>query len=281
MCSDRCELRPIALRRLIAAMFAATLGLAGAQAEEIRVVSFNIDAGFQPHAELGAITRQIAQIRGVDLWGLVEVSAEWVDPLLRAAESGADGEFAAVLGQKAGDDRLLAIYNSDKFRLVGGPVELTNLRFGRRGRSPLALPMRHLSTGTEFWFVINHLHRSNTDQRRLRQAEGLRKWAASQRLPVVAVGTYNLDFDTRSTGRWNVSYEAITKGDVLLWVRPDVLVPTLCSDKPAHAVDFVFVAGAAKNWPRESTILEPHARYCLDEGASSKHRPVEIVLNLP
>lgn len=257
----------------IAVLTALSLSLAMcAQADQFRVISFNVEAGWKPDADLKTIANQVEAMSPADLWGFSEVTEhDWPQRLQKAAGP----RFDSVLGSTA-DDRLLAVFNTDKFTLVKS-FELTHLQFGRRARPPLVLHLRRNATGTEFLFMVNHLHRGAKDKRS-QQARGLNIWAAEQTLPIIAVGDYNFDWNIAPNPRYrDRGFDLITADDVFAWVRPDVLIKTHCDDRYNSVLDFAFVANAAKNWPRESRILEG----CPDTPSTSDHRPVELTIEIP
>ena len=251
------------------------LNTTGAVAEQVRVIGLNIEGGYKPDATLETIVQNVKALSPADLWGFSEVTeSEWPDSITEA--TGQNSKF--VLGTTS-NDRLLAVYNSEKFTLVES-FELDQFKFGDNGRAPLVLHLRHLSTGTEILFVVNHLHRS-ANVKRSQQARGLNIWGSKNYLPIIAVGDYNFD--------WNISpslpyrdrgFDLLVADDVFVWVRPDVLVKTQCSKKYNSVLDFAFVANSAKQWPRESRILSIDDN-CEDTGDTYDHRPVELVIDIP
>jgi hypothetical protein len=59
---------------------------------------------------------------------------------------------------------------------------------------------------------------------------------------------------------------------VLTWIRPPQLIRTQCSFN--SVLDFVFVAGAARQWRASSEILAVQESYCPSDQNRSDHRPV-------
>ena len=143
-------------------------------AEKIRVIGFNVEAGYKSDADSRTIAQQVKDRSPADLWGFSEVTAKrWPEQLTKAAGQ----NFKMELGSTA-TDRLLAIYNADKFTLMRR-YELKYLQFGRGGRPPLVLHLRlkvNSPDSTDFLFVVNHLHRT-ADGKRSFQARGLNLWA--------------------------------------------------------------------------------------------------------
>jgi len=231
-------------------------GVPALAAEDVRVISFSVEHGWKPDADLETIARQIEGYGNVDLWGLSEVGKTgWAMRLTQAAGAGAQASFKPILGQ-TNDDRLLAIYDADQFELLGH-WELDEIHGRLGGRAPLVLHLRVKTSNTEFLFMVNHLHRSANEKRR-QQAEALNNWAQQQSLPIIAVGDYNIDWSIPpSRPHRDRGFDLMTKDDIFAWVRPDVLFKTQCSERYNSVLDFTFVAGAAKNWPREARILEP------------------------
>ena len=77
-----------------------------------------------------------------------------------------------------------------------------------------------------FWFMVNHLYRSRANLRQ-EQATEIRKWAAAQSIPVIAVGDYNFDFRVPS-GPGNTAMANFSQGDTFTWVRPATIVKSQC-----------------------------------------------------
>lgn len=246
-------------------------------AEQIQIIGFNVEAGLYPDSDLETIARKVERITSespVDLWGFSEVSKdEWPERLKRAAGQ----NFEMVLGTTA-TDRLLAVYNDDKFTLVD-TCQIDSLKFGR-GRAPLILHLKMNSRdSTEFLFMVNHLH-SGSEQARWRQASGLNAWARDQDLPIITVGDYNFSWKADSSCPQGVEgYDRLTQDSVFVLVHPDKLIPTICG-KSNKILDLAFVANKAKDWTRKSRILVSD-RDCPDTNKISDHRPVELVIDIP
>lgn len=242
-----------------------------AWAQTLTVAGFNVESGA---ANANVIAEQIGPLDGIDLWGFSEVKNSTDARALRqGAEDGESGTFESVLGTTGGQDRLLIVYNASRLELVGSG-ELHDLNIGGSVRAPLWARFRLKPSGPEFIFMVNHLYRGNTAGRHA-QAQGLRTWAQSQAVPVIATGDYNFDwhFQTGDTNH-DRGYDLMTEGGFFRWVRPPApLVPTNCSGH-GSVLDFVFVSGEAQSWQAESEILFPEDSYCPDTPSTSDHRPV-------
>ena len=84
------------------------------------------------------------------------------------------------------------------------------------------------------------------------------------------------------SGVHDKGWDLITADNVFTWVKPDKLVATICSNRHNSVLDFVFVAGEAKNWPAPSVILygDPSDAYCPDDQTTSDHRPILATFQL-
>jgi hypothetical protein len=237
-------------------------------------VSWNAESGgaLQP-----AVADRIAAFDGVDIWGLVEVLAVDAEAYEFAAEEGEGADFDSLLGTTGAADRILLIWDAERFERTGGG-ELSEIALG--GRAPLWVQLRNTTTLDEFIVVANHLHRANEDARR-RQSELLNAWAAQQELPVIGLGDYNYDWDlVDGDDDHDAGYDFLTADGVWVWVRPDELVTTQCSGWPCRyrsVLDFVFVAGPARMWPGESEIVVAEGDFP-DDNTTPDHRPVRAVL---
>lgn len=242
-----------------------------AWAQTLTVAGFNVESGA---ANPNVIAEQIGPLDGIDLWGFSEVrNSTEARALRQGAEDGESGTFESILGTTGGQDRLLIVYNSGRLELVSSG-ELHDLNIGGNVRAPLWARFRLKPSGPEFIFTVNHLYRGNTAGRHA-QAQGIRSWAQTQTLPVIATGDYNFDwhFQTGDTNH-DRGYDLMTEGGIFRWVRPPApLVPTNCSFHRS-VLDFVFVSGEAQSWQAESEILFPEDSYCPDTPSTSDHRPV-------
>jgi endonuclease/exonuclease/phosphatase family metal-dependent hydrolase len=183
------------------------------------------------------------------------------------------------LGTTGGGDRLLIVYDADRFELVQ-QFELHDINPQGRVRSPLVAHLKVAASGQELLFMVNHLFRTN-DAARHEQARLLNAWAREQTLPVIAVGDYNYDWDVvQGETRHDQGFDEMTRDGVFVWVRPTMLVNTQCSRQFNSVLDFIFAAGPAKAWQGTSEILERQPEYCPDTNATSDHRPVLATFTL-
>ncbi len=249
-----------------------------AHASQLKVASFNVESG---DAVPSVIARKhIGPLEDIDIWGFSEVQNEsWLLDLEQGTEDGENADFKTILGSTGRGDRLAIAYNSNLLEEVKH-YELDDINIGGRVRAPLVAQFRFKPTGEEFLFVVNHLYRSSESSRH-EQAQLLNEWGRSQELPIIAAGDYNFDWDVVS-GVHDEGWDFLTADDVFTWVKPDKLVATLCSDRYDSVLDFVFVAGEAKNWSASSVILysEPSDAYCPDDKTTSDHRPILATFQL-
>ncbi len=237
----------------------------------ITVVTWNTELN---DADIDIINQRIAEFEDVDLWGLTEVNRSTHQAVLtEAAAAGEAADFESILSQSGGGDRMVAMYDATRFELIDSwEVDLINTT--GNARAALVLQLYDQGTGTEFLFLVNHLYRSRADERH-RQAELLHEWAATQTLPVITGGDFNFDWNVNGSGH-DEGYDRLTAGDRFVWIQPDPLVTTQCSGWPCtfnSVLDFVFVAGAARNWRAESEIVVAPNDFP-DDHTTSDHRPV-------
>ena len=241
--------------------------------EPITVTGWNVGLD---DADVHTIAARIADFDGVDLWGIAEVDRpNAVVDLVAAAEAGEYGDFAAVQGQSGGGMRLMALYDESRFDLLES-YELEAINTTGNPRAPLVLHLRDTFSGEQFLFMVNHLYRSR-DEERHKQAQLLNDWAENKTLPVIAVGDYNFDWDLQAGEReHDLGYDLMTSDGVWEWVRPAQLATTQCSGWPCRynsVLDFVFTAGAARDWRAESEIVVTPGDFP-DDTTTSDHRPV-------
>ncbi|MGL5083193.1 MAG: endonuclease/exonuclease/phosphatase family protein [Microcoleaceae cyanobacterium] len=271
------------MRRFLTVLGLTLLVITGCQPTQpttqpnLTVIGFNVESG---DANPDVIAQQYIKPLGQSkLWGFSEVAdASWVEQFAKAANSRST-DFQIILGTTGDADRLAILYDRRYLEKLKSD-ELGSINIGGDGRAPLVAHFRFKPTGTEFLFMVNHLYRSRND-RRHEQARLLNQWARKQTLPVIALGDYNFDWDVvRGESKRDQGYDLMTQDQVLRWVRPQTLTATQCSDRYDSVLDFVFVAGSAKNWPASAEILYPQTSYCPDDQSKSDHRPVKATFNL-
>ena len=138
-----------------------TGSVSASQAETLRVVGFNVESG---GADPEVVDDLIARLQDVDIWGFSEVqNASWARLFEVAAEDGEGANFVQVLGTTGGGDRLLIVYDADRFELVH-QFELHDINPEGRVRAPLVVHLKIAATGQEFLFMVNHLFRTNGER---------------------------------------------------------------------------------------------------------------------
>jgi endonuclease/exonuclease/phosphatase family metal-dependent hydrolase len=263
------------VRSIVVVAMLVSLWTGAGWAQAPRVAGFNVESG---GARPDVVDDFIAAAQGVELWGFSEVqNAIWATLFAQAAAQGETGAFAPILGTSGGGDRLLIVYHQERFDLIRS-FELTDSNIGGNVRAPLVAHFRLKPAGPEFLFMVNHLHRSRTE-RRHEQARLFNAWARQQTLPVIAVDDYNFDWGVRHGETvHDPGYDHLTVDSVFTWVRPPQLIRTQCSFD--SVLDFVFVAGAARQWRAASEILAAEESYCPSNQSRSDHRPVLALFEL-
>jgi len=244
-------------------------------AQSLSIVGYNVESG---GADPETVGERIADFQGADIWGLCEVaSANWVAVFENAAADGEDAEFGSIIGTTGGADKLAIIYDRQRLELVRS-FELHDINTTGRVRAPLVAQFK-LDSGAEFLFMVNHLYRSKAGERE-EQARRLNAWARAQTLPAIAVGDYNFDWDVdNGDADHDAAFDVMVADDAWKWVRPDALVQTQHSDRYDSVLDFVFVAGQARDWTGRSQIVVVPNDFPDDED-SSDHRPVSATFSL-
>ena len=262
-------------------MFVAVLQSAGQTVVKVR--SWNVESG---GSSITTIAEQIAAADGVDIWGLSEVHGfQAVQPFELAAEDGEGANYESYFGTTGGGDRLLIIYNEDRFELLA-EFQLNHINIDQSGRAPLVVHLKVRETGIDFYFMVNHLFRGNSSKRH-QQSRLLNEWAESVDIPVIAAGDYNYDWEViGGDGDHDLGYDLLTAGNIFTWVRPDTLIRTQCSATSSgncrfnSVLDFVFTANMPEAWEANSTILVEPGDFP-DNAQTSDHRVVEGVFEIP
>lgn len=247
-----------------------------------------------------------------DLIGLTEVAASSAGTYTDAFA--ADGlAYQAFLSASGNTDRMLILVRRDRFTIEGNRAEeLQNdggsISFpGGSARQPFLVTVTDSKNDDlTFRFMVNHLNRGNSNSRQ-QQAKGLREWARRQSLPIVAVGDYNFDFDFRNlTGNpsmsmfmrldpaerglfvWNwiipnATFAIDGATDATRKIRLDVTFTDTNWYDPQRdgfddfrdsLLDFIFVAGPARNWAARSNVIQLPGDFP-DNDHTSDHRPVD------
>ena len=124
------------MKNLVLAVLIAVPSVSSAQ-ESITVVGFNVESG---GADPLVVAELVAEMNEIDIWGFSEVqNAEWADAFEEAAESDEAADYVQVLGTTGGGDKLLIVYDADRFDKIDD-FELHDMREGG-GRSPLVVQL--------------------------------------------------------------------------------------------------------------------------------------------
>ena len=251
----------------------------------LRILGWNVESdGNDPIV----IAEQLKRFDDYHIYALCEAGRNDVMPYADALGHSAGKMFYHFGSNTGRDDRLAFIFDSERLDLIQSSELFIHGEFRLndwRHRSPLVGHFRDKETGTEFLVIVNHLARGNADLR-TEQAEGLRNWAAEQKLPVIAVGDYNLDFEF-STEKGNAAFDEFVKDDTWTWVKPKEMIDTNWADRngdgvddyPGSMLDFAFVAGAAKNWHPQARVITRRDDFP-DNARTSDHRPVELIVEI-
>jgi hypothetical protein len=274
---------PPAAATVAQATAAAPPTLSSSGTVSLTVAGWNAESG---DSDAEKVAERVAAFDGIDIWGIVEVEGDVVAQALEiAAEDGENADFARLVTRSGRSDRMVILYNADRFEKTGQD-ELEYINLGGSLRSPLLVQLRDRWSGQEFIFMVNHLFRgSDSDfQRRLDQAALLNEWAILTPTPAIAVGDYNFDWDLRNGDtRHDQGYDFMTADDEWIWVRPQQLVTTQCSGWPCRynsVLDFVFTANGAQTWPARSEIIIAPNDFP-DDDTTPDHRPVVAWFELP
>jgi len=264
------------------------LAVDSARAETLTVVAFNVESG---GADSSRVADDMRSIPGVDVWGLSEVQNDEVaHKFLAAAKQAGSGGFRYILGRSGGADRLAIIYSTDKFDLIEAQ-ELLGMRLRPNGslsfqmRGQLSARLRLKSTGSEFHFAVNHLKccddTANDIAWRGNQINTIREWVQASPFPKIVVGDFNTPLPPNQDDTAGTEVGKVVESGVLEW-----LPPPLAGRPPTHCggsmLDYVFVAGDAKQWAGTSEILFPEADYCIRDASDfADHRPLRAVFQVP
>lgn len=282
--------------------------LAGvAHGEEFRILSWNVESnrpGQDPvsdPATIAAELKVLAQTAETKFGVLVlsECAPESMETFRTAVAEGTGKPVdyvSSASGGFADSDSLMLLVDTTQFEIVDA-MELH--RFGGikgnfnnpanasdpgalRARSPLAVKLLSKARNKSFWVIANHLARGEADLR-TEQAKMLRKWADTNKEPVITAGDFNFDYEFK-TQKGNAGFDAMMEGGTWQWLKPDPLIDSNWSDDrrvtdkrvdryPDSILDFVFVANEAKSWNGVSRVIVRPNDFP-DTEKTSDHRPL-------
>jgi hypothetical protein len=250
----------------------AASGDANVPPNQFTVVSWNVDSG---DADAHMIALRVAQMHGVDLWGLTEVrDGRWAGLLQGAAGENHPGQIVPIFSPTGGNGRSLILYDAVQFDLLGYfELDWADQPWYRPDmvlRPALIAQLRHRPTGLEFFFVVNRF----LPQWAAMQAVKINEWAARQTIPVIAVGSYYFQYCLGQPfqcdgqkGLKRMAYDGVFQ-----WIKPENLVKTF--DHEANTIeDFVFLSNAVGKLVAESTIIVEPDDFP-DTSFTSDHRPL-------
>ena len=252
-----------------------------AQPPDLLVMGWNVESGGHSKTDRTqgnspkVIAKTIADFQGYDIIGLCEVHPNNIAKYVQAAGVGEGSRFKDVIGSTGAGDRLMIMFDSDRLDLVESK-ELHHLNNGNH-RSPLVGHFKIKEGGIEFFFMVNHLARGDSNLRR-RQATGLSKWADSESLPIIAAGDFNFDYSLDDQ-KGNKAMKRMLSGNVFEWVKPAQLIKTNAS-RYNSILDFIFVANRPDTWKIASEILTAGFPFP-DTNKTSDHRPVIARIYIP
>ena len=249
--------------------------------DRINILAWNVESDGNDPA---SIANQIEGMKGFNLFAFSEVLGNSSADLYEQAAGKHWGNVESILSSTGRRDRLLFLVNTDVFEIIKAE-ELQEFNVQNKYRAPHAVTLKHKATETVFLVLNNHLARGNEDNRQL-QADGLREWARSQTLPILAVGDYNFDYVFESK-QGNPAFTKFMRDGIWKWVQPEEMVDSnwfdgdgdQIDDYPGSILDFAFVAGPAKDWNATCRVLQWEGDFP-DNANTSDHRPLELSVQI-
>lgn len=260
-------------------------------AEEIRIVSYNIESGSdtQPHL----VAETMGSLGRADLWLLQEVAKEDdVFALLNRTGGGRwdylfskSGNYNSSSGH---NDHLAILFDTRIFDLLE-EVELHATRVRADGtpwpnlRGVQFARLKHRGRGTEFW--VGNLHqkccRDSADVR-AEQSRIMMEWINKTDIPVILGGDFNVPIEPRSRAGnpGSGSFRVIT--ETLRWQRPINPIKTHCGEQSTSMLDHFFTSPSIDAWSPKVEIAMTTAKYCRsDDQGYADHRPVVLIVDVP
>jgi len=220
-------------------------------AEELRIITYNIESGSdtQPHL----VAETMGSMGRADIWLLQEVAKESdVFELLNRTGQGRwsylfskSGNYNSSSGH---NDHLAILFDTRTFDLLE-EVELHATRVRADGtpwpnlRGVQFARLRHRERQTEFW--VGNLHqkccRDSADVR-AEQSRIMMEWIKKADIPVILGGDFNIPVEprSRSGNPDSASFRVIT--ETLRWQRPSNPMKTHCREQSTSMLDHFFTS---------------------------------------
>ncbi len=244
----------------------------------VKAIAWNLESdGSDP----AVIAEQIKKLPSAQIYAFCEV-----DPAeFERFEKACGQNFKAINSETGRKDRLQIVFDTEQFELVR-KMELHEMNYRRRYRSPLVVHLRHKTNHEEFLLMTLHLARGKPEIRQ-EQAKKLVEWARDQTLPIVALGDFNFDYDFHKKNG-NEAFKIFQRDNVWMWIKPKTLIDTNWYDPDGDNVDnfkdsmldFAFVANSAKRWVKQCEVIVRQGDFP-DDKKTSDHRPIGVRFDLP
>jgi endonuclease/exonuclease/phosphatase family metal-dependent hydrolase len=256
-------------RLILTFTVAVALSTVAANSHGLTLITWNIASD---QAKIDTIISRLRELSSVDFYGLTEVAPRWV-PAIENYFSSLATPLDLIVSEGGRNDRLAIAYDKSKYELVTH-FALDEVNIGGRVRPALIGLFRDRATSTEFYFIVNHLYRSDGGAR-LVQSKLLNMWIRKRDIPTIAVGDYNYDWKASyGIKKYDPGFDMLTADGVLKWVVPAKLVKTHCA-RHNTIVDFVFVSRHFSLFEQQSRIEMDEPSYCESQShGDSDHRPV-------
>lgn len=247
----------------------------------LSLLFWNVESG---GADAPTIAAQLGELAGHTIYGLCEVPGS----AFEVYQTALGNDFKSIRGTHFKEDHLQLIFDDRQLQLLSwnevdevGDIRMNNLT--RSHRSPLLARFKQRDGGAEFYVMVNHLARGDEDFRQ-NQAAGLREWARNRQMPILAIGDYNFDY-VFATDRGNRAFSEFLQDNIWKWIRPVEMIDTNWYDEdadgnddyPGSMLDFMFVAGSAKQQQWKCEVIVRDGDFPDDE-RTSDHRPVVLTL---
>lgn len=263
------------LRRVALCLFAIALLPAAAWAQDIRIVTYNVESDSDTSTD--EVAMDIAEIGGADIWALQEVDGfNAIFPLREAMNSGGR-DMWFELGLTGGSDRLAIVYDRNRFEPISEPEQLDEIG---GSRLPLRLKLMERESGQAFSVVVVHLNRGDANLRR-EQARNLRRWALELGEPAIILGDFNFDLEVEDWQAGSLSgnpaFHIFTQApSPFVWAQHSPMLKTQCNPNYNSVLDFIFLAGPARAWQAESSLIfHDDPEYCDNESTGgADHLPI-------
>lgn len=243
-----------------------------AELSEIDVIAWNLTSN--SHSPDRFLQHFQKRLNGVGIYGLSGVKTSWTNTVLESISLDENIYYKSIVGRSENSQHLLIAYNPAKYLLMN-TGELGSVEEGNNNLLPLYGLFRDKINGWQFYVLLDHARRSQTDVRN-ELAQFINEWVSNQPYPVIVLSEFGFESAGNINSNYETEFKYFTNGYVMEWIRPEPLVFTRCN---SNVINSVFVSGEFRGPKNESFVMFPKGDFCSDKSdKASANRPIRTII---